>query len=806
MFSALAKSKDLLRRPLRGIPPSLPPDVILLAIPNSLVLGLDILLTVPDAAHAVTTTTYPLISRSFTLLIIAVLGAMTAPSTSRSAVAPTSASIPLELRRQVLEAGKWRTTINCEEVLPNRLAIVVIDMWERHHCAGMMREEMALLGPMNTALDAARRLGIQVVFLPSDVLEFYREYPQRRVMQALPRHALPAPVAFNPPEPPHNGWVICGCAADQPCRKNWPAWQNNPMRRQHPDLRITEPDLIGDCNTAQELYSLCAERGITHLVYCGVAANMCVLGRGAGMAAMTRLGFKCLILRDLTAAMYGSPYDAEFTWVDVNAKAVEHIERNVGASLESLQLLEAARRATARDQPQGGLRAGVDPDYRHAPAEAREQFADLKFGMRIVWGQNTALGLNWDGPMRQGQSSEEFRKLYLTLYQIFNPTGFSADEWASLAARAGMRYALTTTKMHSGFCLWPTRTTTRALRRTLTPSPGPITAEEANLHYDVMDTPFQRNVVKELVDAFRKRGLPMGIHFSHVDWNDPRFAWDFNSRYYKKSCPADLTPSTWYEQHRAQILELAGGYGPLLQISFDTGGIPMPQANFAEIVKTVKLVRELQPNCLFRNRGLGDYGDYGTPEGWIPTAAGTQRKVDDSAVEVWEHIDFLAGLWGWWPGDNRWKPKEWLVNSLIEAVSKGGNFMPSVSPMPNGKFPPEVIERLEYVGDWLKVNGEAIYATRPRPGEGWKEGPDFRFTRSKDNGLVYAISLKWPGRQLRLKSVHAAPDRPIFLLGVKEPLPSQQDESGLVIEIPESLQVEQNRPCLQAYAFKIENQ
>jgi len=126
--------------------------------------------------------------------------------------------------------------------------------------------------------------------------------------------------------------------------------------------------------------------------------------------------------------------------------------------------------------------------------------------------------------------------------------------------------------------------------------------------------------------------------------------------------------------------------------------------------------------------------------------------------------------------------------------------------MPSGKFPPEVIERLEYVGDWLKVNAEAIYDTRPRPGEGWKEGADLRFTRSKDNRFVYAISLKWPGRDLRLNSVHIAPDRPIFLLGVEEPLKWQQDDSGLVITIPESLQPEPNRPCRQAYAFRIEGQ
>jgi alpha-L-fucosidase len=149
-----------------------------------------------------------------------------------------------------------------------------------------------------------------------------------------------------------------------------------------------------------------------------------------------------------------------------------------------------------------------------------------------------------------------------------------------------------------------------------------------------------------------------------------------------------------------------------------------------------------------------------------------------------------------------YKPNEWFVATLVTVCAMGGNFMPGVSPMANGKFPPETIERLEYVGDWLKVNGEAIYNTRP-----WniyKEGNDVRFTRSKDNKYVYATSLNWPGESLTLRSLRAKEGSQVTMLGVKAHLKWQQDKEGLVIRIPAA--IAEHKPCKQAYAFKIEAQ
>jgi alpha-L-fucosidase len=347
-----------------------------------------------------------------------------------------------------------------------------------------------------------------------------------------------------------------------------------------------------------------------------------------------------------------------------------------------------------------------------------------------------------------------------------------------------------------GFCLWPTKTTTRAPKRVSTHDH--IQTKEVEINYSVMDTPFKRDGIAELAAAFRKKGLGFGIHFSNVDWNDYRFRWDFNNRFYDPKYSRKTNPEDWrgwIEQHRKQILELASNYGPLMAISFDTGGIPLPADSFPDIVKTIKMVRKLQPECLFRNRGLGAYGDFDTPEGRVPSDPRGDRE------RVWEAIDFIGGAWGWQPGDN-YKPKEWIVATLIEAVSKGGNCCLNVSPMPSGRFDPEYVSRLEYVGDWLKVNGEAIYKTRPRQGDLWKEGNDIRFTRNKDNKTVYAICLKWPGERLALRSVRAKEGSQIRMLGVPTPLPWRQDADALTITIPAD--IERAKPCRQAYALKIE--
>lgn len=433
----------------------------------------------------------------------------------------------------------------------------------------------------------------------------------------------------------------------------------------------------------------------------------------------------------------------------------------------------------------------ADPDYQHAPTESVEAWKDKKFGIRIHWGVYCLIGSNasWSLP----NSSREYQDLYGTLYEFFDPTEFDADQWMDLFDRAGAKFFTFTSKHHDGFCMWPTRTTQKAIRRThngISFRPRqPPNFEGCTINYSIVDTPYRKDIVGAIVQAARRKGLGIGLYYSHVDWHDPAFAWDpynihFDAGYNKQSDPERW--QSFIDREREQVRELVTSYGPLDILCFDAC---WPKAAREDAARLAKMVRKLQPNILMRDRGVGAYGDFYTPEGNIP---------EGFSEGNWMVIYPCGHSPAYLPFDT-YKPKEWVLESLIDITAKGGNFEVCFGPMPNGKWPQDAVARLEYVGQWLGVNGEAIYKTRPW--SAFKQGDDIRFTRSKDGKFIYAISLQWPGREFAVRSVRAKPGSVVHMLGVKQPLRWKQ-ANELVIEVPS--QVAENKPCQQAYSFKIE--
>ena len=457
------------------------------------------------------------------------------------------------------------------------------------------------------------------------------------------------------------------------------------------------------------------------------------------------------------------------------------------------------------------------PEYQSASASAYEAFQDMKFGVRIHWGIYSIWHRGAESWPFITMSFED-RQTYDNLYRTWNPTGFDADAWLDTFKESGMKMFAFTTKHHEGFSMFDT--STRVKNRVNWTAAGGPKIESCDLAYSIMETPFRRDIVKELCTAAHKRNIKIDLYFSHPDWYDADFRpYVAHPLQVPSSAewmiPADLEmtrqrlgnhalivpdPSEaeverMMERHRAQLVELLTNYGKIDMICLDMWLGPRV---WPELRKTVMKLRQIQPDVMLRDRGIGNYGDYYTPERVIP---GSQ----DDSDKPWFCIYPLGSDFSYEPDAAKYKGTQWIVHSLADTVAKGGGLMIGVGPSSQGLFHSEAIRQMKATGGWLRVNGEAIYATRPRAGALWSEGETVRFTRSKDQRFVYAILTKWPGTQVALKTVRPKAGSKVTLLGLNATLPWHLDSvHGTTITLPESLQQAGNRPCDYAWTLKFE--
>jgi alpha-L-fucosidase len=337
--------------------------------------------------------------------------------------------------------------------------------------------------------------------------------------------------------------------------------------------------------------------------------------------------------------------------------------------------------------------------------EALKKWRDARFGMFIHWGPVSLTGheIGWS---RGSQTPVEE---YDNLYKRFNPTRFNADEWVATAKAAGMKYMVLTTKHHDGFCLWDTQQT----------------------DYNIMNTPFKRDVVKELAEACKKGGIAFGTYYSSCDWHHPAFPLGSPGGKTKKPNP-DL--AAYADYLHKQTTELVTKYGPLLTIWFD-----VPQSYTGEYgIPMVRNLRGLQPDILINNRAYAEagrsgqfnkqrgVGDYDTPE---------QRIGGFQIDRPWETCMTICKQWAWKPND-KMKSLEECIQTLIRTNGGDGNLLFNVGPMPNGEIEGRQVERLKEMGGWLAKNGEAVYGTRGGP---WKPSSQIVSTRKGDKIYLHIL-------------------------------------------------------------------
>jgi len=492
-----------------------------------------------------------------------------------------------------------------------------------------------------------------------------------------------------------------------------------------------------------------------------------------------------------------------------------------GAALRSSRAAERRNHhLPARDTHYRHVQSYVEevpvPEYRWASDAAYERFRDIKYGVRLHWGLYSILGgPNESWPFLKMDFPE--RQRYQAMYKTWNPQGFNANEWMDLFAGCGMKMFAFTSKHHEGFSMFDTHT--RVRRRANWTAPGGPAMEDCDLAYSIMETPFRRDIVRELCDAAHKRDIKIDLYFSHPDWYDADFrpycfhplqvpSSDILTGVHQEArqrlgdravIVPDPTPeevNRMMARHRAQLTELLTRYGTIDMLCLDMWLGPKV---WPQLRETILQLRKLQPDVMLRARGIGNYGDYYTPEGFVP---GDKGNTD----APWFVIYPLGSSFSYERVAENHKGAAWVVRNLIDSVAKGGNFMVGIGPDGDGRFHPTAVSQLKEAGEWLKVNGAGIYATRPREADLWSEGADIRFTRTKDNKTVYAFALTWPGEKLVLRSVRPADGSVIQMLGTNMPLKWTRQDAGVEVEIPAGLQDESRRPCRFAWGFQIRTQ
>jgi alpha-L-fucosidase len=449
-----------------------------------------------------------------------------------------------------------------------------------------------------------------------------------------------------------------------------------------------------------------------------------------------------------------------------------------------------------------------DADYLHASEAAHEAFRDIKFAVRIHWGIYSIWEMNGESWKYLGLSNEK-KMEYNELYKTFNPTEFDAQEWMDFFKRSGIRCMAFTTKHHEGFSMFHTKTRVKQRANYLNPD---NIIEQCDLAYSIEETPFKRDIVKELCDAAHKNDIKIDLYFSHPDWydadfrpynyhplttesyqrNDGAYGFEMNLNKNVYMTP-ELTPTEkerLLTRHREQLRELMTNYGTIDMVCLDQW---MGSDIWAPMKETVKMMRKLQPDVMLRCRGIGNYGDYYTPEGFVP---GNKENTN----MPWMTIYPLASSFSYDKKGDNYKGTQWIIHNLIDAVAKGGCFMVGIGPNKTGLFHPKAVEQLEETGKWLQVNGEGIYNTRAC--EIWKEDATL-FTRSKDDKTVFAIVEQFPENELSIEAVTPKKGSDIYLLGYTKPLKWKIKDGKTVIAIPAELRNEAKRPCKYAYTFKI---
>ncbi|MGO4289814.1 alpha-L-fucosidase [Chitinophaga sp. RAB17] len=405
---------------------------------------------------------------------------------------------------------------------------------------------------------------------------------------------------------------------------------------------------------------------------------------------------------------------------------------------------------------------------------------DARFGMFIHWGDYAQLAGNYKGQQvaRGGEWIMNRAKIPVTEYQQFakqfNPVKYDADAWVKTAKDAGMKYIVITAKHHDGFAMFKSNAS----------------------KWNIADaTPYGKDVLTPLAAACKKYGIKLGFYYSQAqDWNNPGGAVARKVATEGWPNPDSAQIDAYTQAHSGhwdplqtsatmsdyidkvavpQVKELLTNYGEVAVLWWDT-----PTNMTDEYAQKLQDVLALQPNIITNDRlkRPNFAGDYKTPEQKIPN----QSELDG---RDWETCMTMNGTWGYKSFDNKWKSTETLIRNLVDIASKNGNYLLNVGPDASGQFPEGSLTALKGIGQWMKINGEAIYATQgsPLPTLDWG-----RCTQKKNgnNTTLYLHVFNWPANgQLHVPGVKGKVNSAKLLANGKK-LITTTGTDDLLINVP----------------------
>ena len=388
-----------------------------------------------------------------------------------------------------------------------------------------------------------------------------------------------------------------------------------------------------------------------------------------------------------------------------------------------------------------------------------EWFVHDRFGMFIHWGLY-ALPARHEWIKNLEKITEEKYQKY---FEYFDPDMYDPREWARAAKKAGMKYAVLTTKHHEGFCLF----------------------DSAYTDYKATNTKAGRDLVREYVDAFRAEGLKVGFYYSLIDWHHPDFPIDPLHPRRDDDNIDELNKGRdirrYAEYMRNQVTELLTNYGKIDILWFD---FSYPDSEYRgmkgkgkldwEAEELIATARRLQPEIIIDNRTEIEQ-DLWTPEQYQPT---DWIRDDNGNRVVWEACQTFSGSWGYHRDESTWKTPEMLIRMLVKTVSCGGNILMNVGPTARGYFDDRAVGALDAIGSWMKYNSRSIYGCTQSE---FEAPADVRYTQKE--GRLYVHIYAYPYRHLRLPGLADKVDYAQFLHDNSEIFFEEKD-GDIVLELP----------------------